>query len=419
MNINSKAFIGLMDCNNFFVSCERLFRPDLQKKPVVVLSSNDGCVVSRSQEVKDMGIPMGIPFFQIKDMCKKQGITVFSSNFTLYRDVSNRVMNVLKDMYPDRVCYSIDEAFFTVPRNISEDELADQRTRILQETGIPVSFGVAPSKTLAKIANNLAKKNLGVCIFSEDILEKVVHHMPCGAIWGVGGQTAQLLTKMRIETVKDLLKMEPRDASALLGVVGERLLLELQGIAVYAVDADTEIMQGSYASTRSFGATITDVHALYGALSYHIEEVCAKIRRDGVMAQTLTVIARGSRYGDFSHKNGHATTRLVYPTDQTIQFLRHAHTLLLSLYDPLIPYKKAGVILGGIIPKESTTQSFFSETNKSDGVDTVLDAVNQKHGRGSLVHGSVVGKQVWESAHTYISPSYTTHWGHIAKVKAV
>jgi DNA polymerase V len=197
--------IGLMDCNNFFVSCERLFRPDLAKCPVAVLSSNDGCIVSRSQEVKDLGIAMGVPYFEVKSLCKKYNITLFSSNFTLYRDISTRVMATLKEFVDDIEIYSIDEAFFGVPKTMDETTLISIRAEIIRKTGIPVSIGVAPTKTLAKVANDRAKKGGGVMVLTKEVWKILQGEVSCSSIWGIGRQTSQKLTELGINSVAELL----------------------------------------------------------------------------------------------------------------------------------------------------------------------------------------------------------------------
>jgi DNA polymerase V len=201
-------YIGLMDCNNFFVSCERLFRPDLLKKPVAVLSSNDGCIVARSQEVKELGIPMGAPYFMVRAICKKEGVTLFSSNFRLYRDISARVMHALCEEVDTFEVYSIDEAFFSIEETVTEEEVLLLRERIMQKTGIPVSFGIARTKTIAKAAGDHAKKESGVSILDATLWETKISEIPCGSIWGIGRQTSAKLTKLGINTVADLISKD-------------------------------------------------------------------------------------------------------------------------------------------------------------------------------------------------------------------
>lgn len=428
-----------MDCNNFFVSCERLFRPDLVGKPVLVLSSNDGCAVSRSQEVKDLGIPMGIPHFQIKDICKKEGITVFSSNFALYRDISLRVMNVLKSEFETCSVYSVDEAFFDVSEDMTESETAEIRDRIMQKTGIPVSIGVAETKTLAKVANGIAKKrnvrlrksnirkgegegmHEGVCIMNETLYRDTVLELPCGSIWGIGRQTSALLSKHKIYTISSLLAQDNTFIKKNLGVGGERICMELRGVSAYAFSESNDEEQGSYMSTRSFGAPVRDKEILRSALSYHVTHVAKKLRTDGCIAGRITVMVRGSRYGIFSHREGSRSATLVEPTNSTIALIKEAVKLLDALYTEEIPYKKAGIVVSDIRPRINATVSLFKDkktTETREKIDAVVDALTNRFGN-DMVHSGLIYKTThWKERRTYQSKEYTTKWSDIACVKA-
>lgn len=410
-----------MDCNNFFVSCERLFRPDLIGKPVIVLSSNDGCAVSRSQEVKDLGIPMGIPHFEIKAECKREKISVFSSNFALYRDISGRVMTALKAEFDQCSVYSIDEAFFEVRETMTESEMAEIRTRIIQKTGIPVSIGVAKTKTLAKVANRIAKKGTGVCIMDESLYRETLVDLPCGSVWGIGRQTTALLTKHNISTVSHLLAQDPTFIKKTLGIVGERLTMELQGVPVYSLTEAVDEEQGSYTSTRSFGSPVTQKEVLLNALSHHIAHVARKLRKDACVASRLTIITRGSRYGDFSQRKGVESCVLESPTNDTHILLKQVVTLLDSLYDPEVPYKKAGVVLSGILPEGIATGTLFGDdkiVKKTAVLNKVMDEITNKFGSTILKMGTEGGKQTWQENSAHISKRYTTHWNEIPLVKA-
>lgn len=434
--------IGLMDCNNFFVSCERLFRPDLIGKPVIVLSSNDGCAVSRSQEVKDLGIPMGIPHFQIKDICKKEGVTVFSSNFALYRDISERVMTALKAEFEHCSVYSVDEAFFEIDAEVTEFEMAEIRTRIIQKTGIPVSIGVAKTKTLAKIANRIAKRgnvrrptshilsimeeekieaNEGVCIMNDTIYNTIVRDLPCGSIWGIGRQTSALLSKHKVYTIKGLLEQDSAFIKKHLGVGGERICMELRGVCAYALSESNDEEQGSYMSTRSFGAPVHDKEILRSALSYHVTHVAKKLRNDGCVAGRITVIVRGSRYGTFSHREGSRSAVLVEPTNSTIVLIKEAMKLLGALYTEEIPYKKAGIVVSDIRPKINASASLFEDkkTTETRGkIDAVIDSLTDRFGN-DIVHSGLIYKTThWKEKRTYTSKEYTTKWDEIPLVKA-
>lgn len=410
-----------MDCNNFFVSCERLFRPDLAKKPVAVLSANDGCIVSRSEEVKEMGVPMGIPYFELKKEWKDRNITCFSSNFPLYRDISTRVMRILKEEFPSCVPYSIDEAFFDTD-GAERERFEQARARILRETGIPVSIGVAETKTLAKIASKIAKKEDGVHILDRSRAYKTISAMPCGTVWGIGRKLTASLEREGVRTIGDLLLLDRAYVAQRLGVVGERLLMELSGTPVYAVHGGTHEEQASYMSTRSFGAIVRDKQALMSAIGHHISHLATKLRADGCAGTYLTVIARASRFGSFSHRRGSITRELKLPTNDTFVLMREASMALDRLFDSEIPYKKAGVVIGGIVPVAYVPQSLF-ETDalpaSHDRVNGTVDTLNERFGKGTVRMAVELGSSSWREQRTMVSPAYTTKWSELRTVKAV
>lgn len=421
--------IGLMDCNNFFVSCERLFRPDLVNKPVAVLSSNDGCIIARSQEVKDLGVPMGIPYFEVKDLCKKHDVTLFSTNLTLYRDISARVMSALRSEFAACEVYSVDEAFFDVPDTITPEELALIRSRIIQKTGIPVSIGVAATKTRAKVAGRIAKGNglraksatAGVCILTEELWKETIQGLSCGSIWGIGRQTSAFLSQSRIQTVADLLKQDPTFIRQSLGVVGERLCLELRGTPAYTLGESFEIEQESYTSTRSFALPVREKTVLLSALGYHVAHVAEKLRTDACVASKITIIAQGSRHGAYTLRQGIESTVFTIPTNDTITLTKEVSKLLDTLYDPEIPYKKAGVVLSGIRPTGVVSGSLFGESTfeiNTKKLNTVTDLLNKKFGSGTVRSGVTLGAEKWKTRRTRISNEYTTRWSEIATVKA-
>lgn len=423
--------IGLMDCNNFFVSCERLFRPDLKKRPVAVLSSNDGCVVARSQEVKDLGIPMGAPLFQVQKECKKHGIVLFSSNFQLYRDISARVMHALREECGNIDVYSIDEAFFEVGEEFSDEKIVEIRRNIMQKTGIPVSIGIAKTKTLAKVANSIAKKSNvrpltsnmgeGVCRMDEELWETVLKDISCGSVWGIGRQTSAFLTKVGIQTVGELLAQDATFIKSNLGVVGERLVLELKGIPA-SVLGDHEVgSQGSYTSSRSFGKVVTDKMTLMSALGHHVSHVAEKLRAHNVVASSVTIIAQGSRFGACAHREGTAHAVLETPTDDTFILTKEASQLLDIIYDPEIPYTKAGVVVGLIVPKRFQQKTLFSDGvthERTHTLSVLSDSLNKRFGKGTIHQGVMLGKEKWQERTALKSPHYTTQWVDVANVKA-
>ncbi len=408
--------IGLMDCNNFFVSCERLFRPDLAKKPVLVLSSNDGCVVARSQEVKDLGVLMGEPYFKMRGLCEKEGITVFSSNFSLYRDVSRRVMHALRQHFGDIQVYSIDEAFFEVG-SLTEEAIVHIRAEIMRTTGIPVSFGVADTKTIAKIAGTYAKKGYGVQILTTKSLHERAGEIACGSIWGVGRKTAQKLNACGIYTLADFLKHDMRFYENNFGILGTRLYHELTGIRAESVH-DNEL-HGSYTSTRSFGVAVTDCATIESAIGYHVSHVGEKLRHDEVLAKRITVVCAPSRYDTEVYKDTVLTTSLEEPTNDTAVLLHESLKLFHQVFKSGIRYKKAGVVCSDIIPQGFESISLFEVKNNKDRVVyDIVDSINARQGSGTLRPGVVLHTEKWESSHLKQSPAYTTKWSDIAHCKA-
>jgi DNA polymerase V len=413
--------VGLMDCNNFFVSCERVFRPDLKGKPVAVLSSNDGCIVARSQEVKDLGIEMGIPYFEVKDVIKKHQVTIFSSNFTLYRDLSSRVMQALREEFGEIQIYSIDESFFEVPERTTVESLKEVRTRIMQKTGIPVSFGIAPTKTMAKIANGQAKKGTGVVWLTLDEARTLYPTVVCGSIWGIGRRTSARLTQLGIGTVHELLASPKALLRAEFGVVGERLFLELSGVRTDEKNNEEDI-QGSIMSTRSFGKPVMDKDTLMGSLGHHISELGEKLRERDCAASYLRILCATSRHGDYAFRSGSRTVEFMIPTNNTVELLKAGKAMLEELFEKGIPYKKAGAIVSGLIPTRYIASSLFVEGSQEKGgasLDRVVDALNERFGKSVIRSGVIMHEERWLDRKDAKSPNYTTRWDEIAIVQAL
>lgn len=416
-----QEWIGLLDCNNFFVSCERLFRPDLKDKPVLVLSSNDGCVVARSQEIKDKGIAMGVPFFQIKDIIKDIDATTFSSHFALYRDVSRRVFEVMRKELETVEQYSVDEAFFQI-RGSQNDVLIKIRQlkdRVEREVGIPVSVGVSLSKTQAKYASSVAKKTGGLCILTKDEWNVRAAEIPLSSLWGVGLRSAEAYKKQGLQTVAQLITLEQRQIKSLFGVVGERLWQELQGIPAVTLSRRLE-HQKSILHSRSFKVTTTDIAVLKDAVSYHVTEAAEDLRSMNLKASFLQVSLGTSRHGDFLLQGGSAQQILSIPTDDSFVLLKAAMDLVDTLYRPGVPYKKAGFLLTQFTPKSVGQLSIFTEEHdqKTATLMPVIDALNREMGKGSIVLGSRLQAQKWQSSRESKSPAYTTDWSEIKSVKA-
>jgi DNA polymerase V len=415
--------IGLIDCNNFFVSCERLFRPDLKGKPVLVLSSNDGCVVARSQEVKDIGIPMGIPVFQIKDIIKDKDITTFSSHFALYRDVSRRVFEVVRKVFPKMEQYSVDEAFFVVS-NENESEVYHSivrlKDRVEQEVGVPVSIGVAETKTLAKYASHVAKKTKGTYVLMPENRPSVMTPVLLKELWGVGKQSVDEYKRHGLFTVSDMLRLDRFTIDKIFGVVGVRLWQELQGVQSSVLSRRTHI-QHSILHSRSFKNTSTDIVVLKDVVAYHIREAGHDLRTQGLKAKCLQVTLGTSRHGDYLLQGGSKELHFTVPINDMFALTKAALALVDEIYRVDVPYKNAGVLLYDFVPETIDQISLF-ETHrevKTKELTPLIDALNKHLGKGSKVTlGSFAKEQKWQSSQSQKSPAYTTSWKDIVVVRA-
>jgi DNA polymerase V len=425
--IYTMIMIGLMDCNNFFVSCERLFRPDLLKRPVLVLSSNDGCVVSRSQEAKTIGIPMGVPYFQIKDECKKHRVAVFSSNFALYQDISRRVMSALKEECEQCEVYSVDEAFFAIEEGVSLGEIQRIRAIVTQKTGIPVSIGAAQTKTLAKLAASFAKKAEGVHMFDMRTWPDIAKETPCSSVWGIGRRLNEQLQAIHIQYVDALLSLDQSIVRKQFGIVGERLQLELRGVVVYPLGESLHIEHESYTSTRSFGSIVSSKEALKSSLGHHIGQLSFKLKADRNMASILTIMMKASRYSDFAFRKGVHTVTLEEPTNDTFVLTKIACNLVDEYFDSEMPYKRAGAILSGIVPDSLVTPTLFATDTeailpkvktKTQVVDALAHMMVLKMGKDAIKLGVTLGDAMWREKQLSKSREYTTKWSEIGTVKA-
>ncbi len=415
------AFVGVIDCNNFFVSCERLFRPDLVGKPVVVLSSNDGCVVARSQEVKDMGVPMGVPIFQIKDMVKDKGIVTFSSHFALYRDISSRVFAVVKTLLPTMEVYSIDEAFFiveAVTKPELEERLRQIKIEVERQTGIPVSLGVAATKTQAKYANRLAKKSGGVCVLEKSDWRELAPTIPLPTIWGVGRKLDLRYKEAGLYFVQDLINCPKPLVGKRFGIVGLRLQAELSGTSVYAL-CEGVTPQKSMVSSRSFEKNVTELAVIKDAVAYHTRQVVADLRQMGFKTKYIGVVLGTSRHGDYLLRGGSLTAENLSPTDDVVALLKQAFALVDQLYEAGVPYKKAGVYVGGFSPKTLVQPSLFAETSEpiASPLNAVLDTFNARYGQDVVTIGTQTKERRWQSKSEQKSPAYTTRWSDLPIVR--
>jgi DNA polymerase V len=414
------SWVGLLDCNNFFVSCERLFRPDLQRVPVVVLSSNDGCIVARSQEVKDMGVPMGVPYFKVKDSLEKAGTKAFSSHFALYRDISRRVFEVMREELDVVEPYSVDEAFFSLPE---PDPAILLRVKQAVETrvGIPVSLGLAQTKTLAKYANTLAKKGSGSYIMSHSDWQGKCETVPLADIWGVGGKLELAYKKHGVLTVADLLATPDATLKTLFGINGLRLKSELQGVSCLTVDAARE-PQKSIVSSRTFSQETTSRTVVEDAVAYHVREVVGDLRTIHHKTTVLRVFILTNRFGDNLLRGGAKEYVFTTPTNNLKEILGVAEKLVESLFEPGVAYKKAGVALSEFLPETISQTSLFESTEapNQSAWEEVLLVVEKLNGskRNQVLLGSRLRESDWQAKKLLRSPAYTTNWRQLVEVKA-
>ncbi len=415
----SESLIGVLDCNNFFVSCERLFRPDLVGKPVVVLSSNDGCVIARSQEIKDMGISMGVPYFTIKDTMEKAGATTFSSHFALYRDISRRVFEVMREELEVVEQYSIDEAFFTVAGDF---EGVARRVKQAVETkvGIPVSIGIAKTKTLAKLASKKAKKSGGVYLLNDEVWTELMTATSLAEIWGVGGALELKYKQHNLRTVAEFINTDTSRITALFGSYGTALQQELKGVSVFKLGHKIEPKQ-SLVSSRSFQKTTDKFEVLADAVAYHMRHAAADLRMMQLKTGVVRVFIQPSRHGDFILRGGSKEFILDKPTNDSIELLNIANELLKAVYEAGVPYKKAGVTLNQFVPESINQTTLFEplETiNSKNELMKTVDYLNGKKGKELVLLGSRLLSEKWQSRSAKNSPAYTTRWSDIAKVQA-
>ncbi len=419
-----KTQIALVDCNNFYVSCERAFRPDLRNVPVVVLSNNDGCAVSRSNEAKELGIMMGQPWFQCKELAEKHGILALSSNYALYADMSNRVMSILRSYAPRQEVYSIDEIFLDLTGVPKLREISyEMRERVLRWTDIPVCVGIGPTKTLAKLANFVAKKHprsKGVFNYndlSDSQQTKLLSQIEVGEVWGIGRRISKRLAEHGISTVQDLRVAHTGTLRAEFGVVVEKTQRELQGVQCVDLE-DVTPAKKQIISSRSFGQAVCDVAVLKDAMSTFVANACAKLRAQGSHASLIQVSLHTNRFRtDLPQYNPSFTLPLPQPTNDSLVVNRWADYLVGRLFKPEYEYKKAGIMLGEISPVGQYQADWLEPSQVADTrlMDTI-DGLNKRFGRGTLKVSTQGAYKVWQMRQERKSPGYTTNWDDIPVV---
>lgn len=416
---------GLADCNNFFVSCERVFAPRLEGKPVVVLSNNDGCIISRSNEAKALGIRMGQPLFQAAPLIRQYGVEVLSSNYALYSDMSHRVMNTLRSLVPEAEVYSIDEAFLDL-RGISLEALSDfghrVATTVRRHTGIPVSIGISPSKTLAKIASKLCKRypklHNSCLMYRPQDVDKVLQRFPIQDVWGIGRRHGRMLQGAGIVTTGQFVRLPEGWVRSRMGVTGVRTWRELQGEACIEFEQAPPAKQ-QICTSRSFATELTTLEELRQAVALFASLCAEKLRRQAsVCGEVQVFIATNRHRPELPQRYVNRILAPDEPTDSTLEISALVDRALCSLYSSEFGYKKAGVILSAITPRTAVQTSLFtpSDRGRQSRLMQALDAVNERFGRHTVVTATQ-GFEPLKSNRNHVSPSYTTSWDELFEVK--
>lgn len=418
---------ALVDCNNFYASCEKLFRPDLKDTPVVVLSNNDGCVVARSREAKLLGIKMGVPVFQIKAEMQRHGILAFSSNYALYADLSSRVMRTLEEMAPRVEVYSIDEAFLDltgIESAISLVEFGQQvRERIGHWIGITVCVGIAPTKTLAKLANHAAKKypaTQGVVdLTNPERQRRLLALVPVDDVWGVGRRLSKRLNALGITTALDLANASPRAIRDQFSVVLERTVRELNGESCIELE-EIPPTKKQIVCSRSFGAKVTQFELLREAVCEYATRATEKLRKEQQQAKVMTVFIRTSPFKDNEPQySNSASGELLIPSCDTRDFIELSSHLLKRIWKDGFRYAKAGVMLSDFYDPGMFQPGLFDEVStrsNSQQLMSVLDTINRS-GAGKVFFAGQGTKKDWSMKREHLSPAYTTRWDQLPRVK--
>lgn len=416
--------VGLCDCNNFFASCERVFRPDLEGRPVVVLSNNDGCIIARSNEAKALGIKMGTPLFQAREVIEKNGVSVFSSNYQLYGDMSNRVVTILKETVPSIEVYSIDEAFLNLdglPLEGLQQKGRELSARIRKHTGIPVSIGMAPTKTLAKIASKLCKqypKLRGCCLmYRPEDVEKVLRKFPVGDVWGIGRKYRRKLELLGVHTAWDFCSMPRSEVSRMMSVTGVKTWLELQGEPCIGFDEIPQERQ-TICVSRSFARDMYDPGELDAAVATFTGKVAEKLRAQRMKASVMHVFILTNRHRDeLPQDYSIRTTGFEVATNSTIEMTEAASVALKAIYKKGFGYKHAGVMVTDLVESDKVQGVFFDSIDheKQDRLMKVIDNINNLNGK-STVRIASNGEMDQFSTRAHVSKRCTTRWDELMEV---
>ena len=419
---------ALADCNNFFASCERVFRPDLEGKPIAVLSNNDGCIIARSEEVKNAGIPMCAPVFKIKDEIKKHRVHLFSANFSLYGDMSHRVMDTIRSFTPQMEIYSIDEAFLSfddVPQATRTQYAQQIQSAVKQWVGIPISIGIAPTKTLAKLANEKSKRHgeyNGVLDFTRyDTIDHFLHRTDICDIWGIGRKLAKVLYENGIYTALQLKQTSDVWMKKKIGIVGQRLVWELRGISCLSLE-DIRSTKKGILSSRSFSRPIETLDELKEAVASYATIAAEKLREEDSLVNYVHVWIVTNRFkkDESQYSNGYSIS-LPSPTAYTPAIIKAAFECLEAIYIKGFKYKKASVNLSGLVSQEQVQLNMFTKPSETTGhvkLMKALDKINMKEGNRVVRFAAEGIERSWYATSSHRSPRYTTSWKEIPTVIA-
>ena len=422
----SASIFALIDGNSFYASCERVFRPELRTRPVVVLSNNDGCVITRTTEAKALGIKMGEPYFKIKPLVQRHGVVVFSSNYELYGDLSRRMMETIALLVPQTEIYSIDECFADLTGMCDITSLGHLiRSRVLQWVGIPTCVGIAPTKTLAKFCNHLAKRHAvfkGVVNWldwSDAIRTRALNSEPVGEVWGIGYRISASLNEMGIATAGDFVRADTATLRKRFGVVVERTQRELQGIPCADMEGHIHDKQ-QIVRSRSFGKPVSDLDGLRSSLAFHIAEAATDLRAQNSTASLIGVMLRTNPFKpEEPQYKGYLTACLTVGSSDTLKLNHAAQQTLTQIYKSGYAYKKCGVVLMGIESTDSQMQLDWLNPPDSDerkSLMQTIDKINQRYGRHSIRTADQDAGGGWRMRRERLSPCYTTQFEHLLQV---
>lgn len=422
----SPSVFALVDCNSFYVSCERVFNPAARNKPTVVLSNNDGCAISRSNEAKKIGIAMGAPIFKCQELVKTHGVEVFSANFVLYGDMSNRVMSVLAQFTPHLEVYSIDEAFLSLQgfEHIGLEHYGRQmRSRVYQQTGIPVSIGVAPTKTLAKVANHYAKdhpETNGVfCLMEEERIDHYLSQTPVGEIWGIGKEKAIFLERSGIVNALQLKNAPDEWIKKYLTIVTLRTVWELRGIACLSLE-EVQPSKKAIATTRTFGYEVSALSEMDEAVAAYASRSAEKMRRQKSLAGLLHVYVETNPFKNTPYYRNAASMSLSPPTADTPRLIAAAKQLLRRIYREGLRYKSCGVFLMNLSPQAQEQEYLFDEKYQGSSrqrLMDVMDQYNRQSNSGKLFMAAEGLGKPWFMKQAHKSKRFTTRWEELLEIK--